>query len=150
MNKFGAKQIAWLIPVAYIFHLADEYFTGFSDWFSRLFSVDLSLNNFILINSIGFTATILIAILSSFNKINSFVIAVLGTLFFVNGIIHTAATIFTGSYEPGTITGIFLYLALGYLILKKNFPLVPEEQRFLSVLAGIVIQIIVSLVAFNI
>ena len=150
VNKFGAKQISWLIPVAYLFHLADEYFTGFPDWFSRLFKVDLSLNNFIIINSIGFTATILIAILYSFNKINSFVIAVLGTLFFVNGIVHILASVFTYSYSPGTISGLIFYLPLGFLIYKNIFPLLPEKQRSLSVIVGILVQIIVSVVAFSI
>ena len=150
MNKFGAKQIAWIIPAAYLFHLADEYFTGFPDWFSQLFKVDLSLNNFIFINSIGFTATIIIAILYSFNKIKSFVIAALGMLFFVNGIIHIVATVFTFSYSPGTITGLLFYLLLGYLVYKNIFPLLLEQQRGLSVVAGISVQLIVAMIAFSI
>ena len=150
MNKFGAKQIAWIIPVAYLFHLTDEYFTGYPDWFSQLFKVDLSLNNFIIINSIGFTATILIAILYSFNKINSFVVAVLGMLFFVNGLVHIAATVFTFSYSPGTITGLSFYLPLSYLVYKNIFPLLPENQRSLSVVVGISVQIIVAMIASSI
>jgi len=150
MNKFGAKQIVWIIPVAYLFHLADEYFAGFSDWFSQLFKVDLSLNNFIIINSIGFTTTVIIAILYSFNKINNFIIATLGTLFFVNGIIHIVATVFTFTYCPGTITGLFFYLPLGYLVYKSIFPLITEWQRNLSIVIGISVQIIVAMVAFSI
>jgi len=150
MNKFGAKQIAWIIPVAYLFHLADEYFTGFPDWFSQLFEVDLSLYNFIFINSLGFTATIIIAILYSFNKINNFVIAVLGTLFFINGIIHIVATILTINYSPGTITGLLFYLPIGYLVYKNIFPLLPKKQKSLSVVLGLSVQIIVAMVAFSI
>jgi len=150
MNKFGTKQIAWFIPVAYLFHLADEYFTGFPDWFSRLFKVDLSLNNFIIINSIGFIVTILISLLYSFNKINSFAIAVVGTLFFINGIVHFVATVFTFGYSPGTISGLIFYLPLGYLVYKNIFPLLPEKQRSLSVIVGILVQIIVAMVAFSI
>lgn len=147
--SLNPKQIAWLIPVAYLFHLADEYFTRFPDWFSQLFKVDLSLNNFIIINSIGFTATVLIAVLYSFNKINSFVIAGLGTLFFVNGVVHIVATVFTFSYSPGTITGLLFYLPLGYLVYKNIFPLLPGQQRGLSVVVGISVQIIVAIVAFS-
>jgi hypothetical protein len=45
---------------------------------------------------------------------------------------------------------MLIYLPLGYLIFKKIFPLVPEEQRTLSVVAGIIIQIIVALIALSI
>ncbi|HSQ86563.1 MAG TPA: HXXEE domain-containing protein, partial [Desulfobacterales bacterium] len=127
-----------------------EYFTGFPDWFSQLFEVDLSLYNFIFINSLGFTATIIIAILYSFNKINYFVIAVLGTLFFINGIIHIVATILTINYSPGTITGLLFYLPIGYLVYKNIFPLLPKKQKSLSVVLGLSVQIIVAMVAFSI
>ena len=144
------KLIAWLLPLAYFFHLADEYVTGFPGWFSGIFKVELSLNDFIAINVFGFTATIIIVILYSFNKVNSFVIATLGVLFFVNGIIHIVATIFTVSYSPGTISGLIFYLPLGYLVYKSIFPLLPEKQRSFSVVVGIFVQIIVAVVAFSI
>jgi len=150
MDKINPKQIVWLIPIAYLFHLADEYFTGFPTWFSGIFNADLSLNDFIIINSIGFTATITVASIYSLNKLNHFVIAVLGTLFFVNGIVHIAASVFTFSYSPGTISAILFYLPLGYLVYKNIFPLLPENQKSLSVIVGISVQIIVAMVAFSI
>ena len=146
------KHIAWLIPPAYLLHILDEYFSGigFSKWYSELFKVDLSVNDFVSINSVGFAITLLIVMLYSFNKANYFIIAALGSLFFVNGIIHPAATILTGTYSPGTITAIVLYLPLGYLLYKNIFPLMPQQQRSLSVVTGIVIQLVVAVIAFNI
>jgi hypothetical protein len=144
------KQIAWFIPAAYLFHLADEYFTGFHQWFSGIFDVNLSLNDFIIINSIGFAATVTAATLYSLNKLNHFVIAVLGILFFVNGIVHIAVSIFTASYSPGTISACLFYLPLGLLVYKKIFPLMPEQQRSISIAAGIIIQIVVAVIALNI
>ena len=152
MNKLSPKQIAWLIPLFYLLHLSDEYFAGagFPLWFSGVFNVDLSGIDFIIINSIGFVATVSIVILYNFNKLNSFVIAALGTLFFINGIIHLFASLFTMSYSPGTLTGILIYLPVGLLIFKKILPLVQEEKRMLSIAAGIIIQIVVAVVALNI
>lgn len=150
MIRKELKQIAWFIPAAYLFHLADEYFTGFHQWFSGIFDVNLSLNDFIIINSIGFAATVTVATLYTLNKINHFVIAVLGILFFVNGIVHIAASIFTASYSPGTISACLFYLPLGYLVYKKIFPLIPEQQRSNSIAAGIIIQIVVAVIALNI
>jgi hypothetical protein len=152
MSDLKPKHIAWLIPLAYLFHLLDEYFMGegFPNWFSDVFRVDLSDINFTIINSVGLIASIVIVILYTIDKVNNFVIAALGTLFFVNGIIHFLASLFTLSYSPGTISGILLYLPLGYLIFKRIFPLIPQEQRALSFAAGIIIQVVVALVAMNI
>jgi hypothetical protein len=144
------KHFVWFIPAAYLFHLADEYFTGFHEWFSGIFKVDLSLNDFIIINSIGFTATVAVATLYSLNKLNHFVIAVIGILFFVNGVVHIVASLLTTSYSPGTISACLFYLPLGYLVYKKIFPLMPEQQRSISVAAGIIIQIVVAVIALNI
>lgn len=150
MTEFTPKHIAWFIPVAYLFHLADEYFAGFPNWFSGIFKVNLSLDDFIFINSIGFTTTIMIAFLYTFDKVNSFIVVSLGTLFFINGVIHIVSSLFTLSYSPGTISGILIYLPLGYLIFKKFFSLLPEQQRGLSIMGGILVQIVVSLIALNI
>lgn len=151
MNKLKPKQIAWLIPPAYLLHLIDEYFSGagFNNWYSSVFQVDLSVIDFITINSVGFAATLLIIILYSFNKTNVFLIAMLGSLFFINGLVHPIVSIVTATYSPGTLTGVLIYLPLGFLIFKKVFPLLPEKQRSLSIVTGFVIQLVVSFIAFN-
>lgn len=152
MDKINPKHVAWLLPAAYLIHISEEYLSGagFPVWFSGVFKTDLSNIDFIIINSIGFAGTIISVILYNINKLNNFVIGVLGSLFFVNGIIHFLATLFTASYSPGTLSGVLLYLPLGYLIFKKIFPLIPREQRALSFMAGVIIQVIVALAAMNI
>ena len=152
MNKLTPKHIAWLLPVAYMVHLFDEYFSGegFPKWFSGIFKTNLSLNDFIIINSVGFVATLIIVILYSINKANNFTIGVLGTLFFINGLIHLFASVITMEYSPGTITGMIVYLPLGYVIFKKIFPLIPEHQRTMSFITAIFLQIVVAIIALNI
>jgi len=151
VKKLKPKQIAWLIPPAYLLHLIDEYFSGagFNNWYSSVFQVDFTINDFITINSVGFAVTVLIVILYSFNKTNIFLIAMLGSLFFINGLVHPFVSIVTATYSPGTLTGVLIYLPLGFLIFKNIFPLLPEQQRSLSVVTGFVIQLIVALIAFN-
>jgi len=150
MNKIKQKKIAWLIPLAYLLHLSDEYLTGFPNWFSGTFKVSLSLDDFIIINLTGFTAVIIIALLYTFDKVNNFILASLGTLLFINGLIHIVSSVFTLSYSPGTISGILFYLPLGYLVFKNIFPLLPEQQRSLSAVVGVLIQVVVAIVAFSI
>jgi len=152
MNKMKPKHIAWLLPVAYLVHIFDEYVsgTGFHNWFSEIFKINLSVTDFVVINSFGFTATVIIVILYSSGKINNFIIAALGSLFFINGLIHLAASVLTSTYSPGTISGLAIYLPLGFLIFKNIFPLVPEQQRGMAVAAGLIIQLAVTLIALNV
>jgi len=146
------KHIAWFLPAAYLIHLADEYFSGegFHNWFSGMFNVSLSLNDFIIINAFGFSAVILITVLYTLNKVSHFIIAVIGSLFFINGIIHIAASILTLSYSPGTISGLLVYLPLGLLMYKKIFPLIPHPQQIWVVGGGLLFQVIVAGVACSI
>ena len=152
MKRLKPKHIAWLLPVAYLLHLFEEYFggEGFYSWFSRLLNVNLSSIDFIVINGFGFGITVIIVILYSLDKVGNFLIAALGSLFFVNGIIHLLASLFTATYSPGTVTGIIFYLPLGILVFKKIFPLMSKPQRGLSFISGVALQIIVAIVALNI
>ena len=152
LKKIKPKHIAWLIPLAYLVHLFDEYFSGdgFPNWFSGIFDVSLSITDFVVINSIGLTATVITAILYKQGKVNNFIIATLGILFFINGIIHLIASGLTATYSPGTITGTIIYLPLGFVIFKNVFPLIPEQQRILSVIIGILAQVLIAVVALNI
>jgi hypothetical protein len=151
-ERIKVKQIAWFLPVAYLLHLLDEYFTGagFAGWFSGLFKTGLSESNFIIINAVGFTAVLVIAILYTLGKANNFVLAVVGSLFFINGIIHPLVSILTATFSPGTITGVIIYLPLGVLVFKKIFPLLQEQQRMFSVILAIALHILVSVVALNV
>lgn len=152
LSKVKPGTIAWLLPPAYMIHISDEYFSGsgFPVWFSGVFKVDLSIVDFFIINSIGFAATITSVILYNINKLNVFVVGVLGSLFFVNGIIHFLATFFTLTYSPGTLSGILFYLPLGYLIFKIIFPLIPQEQRALCFASGVILQIVAATAAISI
>ena len=153
MRKFlTPKYIIWLIPPAYILHLLDEYLlgVGLPDWLSDVFNANLSKSDFIIINSIGLAATFVIVILNGLNKVNDFFIVALGSLFFLNGLIHLLASILTVTYSPGTISGIILYIPLGVLIFRKILPLLPEQQRSMSIATGIITHIIISIIAFSI
>lgn len=146
------KHIAWLLPSAYIIHIVDEYFfgVGFSNWFSEMFGAELSVSDFIIINSIGLVVMISIAIFYSKKIVGNFFLAVPGTVLFINGLIHIIASIITWGYSPGTISAIVIYMPLGFLIFIKVYPLIETVQRVMSITAGIILQLVVSIIALNI
>jgi len=129
-------------------HQAEEYFGQFPVWYSNLLNVDLSNRDFLVINSIGL---IIIAFLSlSYLLIKSKMLLVaLGTLVFVNGLVHLVLSLFTLSYSPGVVSGVVLFLPLGAIIYKQILPQLPENERIMAIAIGIISLFAVSMIAMN-
>ena len=150
MKNVKSVHIAWMIPATFFFHLLEEFFGGFSIWFSELFNADLSKGNFIAINAVALTIILILAILYSYGKIKRIVLVVLGAMFFLNGVLHLLLSIFTMKYSPGTITGLILFVPLGVLIYKNVFPSLTRADRRNGILMGSLILMGVFFIALNI
>lgn len=149
MKAPSPNQIAWLLPLSIFAHQLEEYFFGFPAWFSILLNADLSVSDFIYINTIGLFVFTLLSLSYLFNK-NNIIPVALGTLVFVNGWAHLLLSIFTFSYSPGTITSTFLFIPLGLIIFRKISPLLREGERIAAIAIGIIVLISVSVIAMNI
>lgn len=148
MKLPGPNLISFLLPAALLAHQLEEYYGGFPLWYSNQLNVDLSNNDFIYINTIGFILITTLSISYFLHKSN-FILVALGTLMFVNGIIHSAFTLFTFRYSPGTITGFILLIPLGIVIYKQILPEMKESERALAILVGIIGLFTVSMIAMN-
>ncbi len=143
------SQIAWFIPVSLFLHQVEEYVGEFPMWYSDLLNAQLSNEDFLIINGVGlFIFTV--ASLSYYFNNNKMILAALGTLAFVNGVVHLLLSLFTFNYSPGTVTGVFILIPLGIIIFKEIFPRLTPGKKFVSVLIGIFILILASTVAMNI
>jgi hypothetical protein len=133
--------------VAFAIHQLEEYFGGFLEWYPMIMNAKLSSEDFILINTIALLITVFFAMMYSLGIRNNFIFVVIGSLFFVNGIVHLMATIFSWSYSPGVISGLVIFLPLGRLIYHRIYPQLPENQRIPSILIGILLLFTVSMIA---
>ena len=149
MKALSPNQMAWLLPLILLIHQSEEYFYQFPLWFSNLFDANLSSQDFILINGIGLFVITVLTLFYIIHK-NNFILVALGTLVFVNGIIHLLLSLYTFSYSPGTISGVVLFIPLGWIILKRISPQLPVNERIISIASGIIILLIVSMIAMNI
>jgi len=146
------RYVIWLLPVTYSLHIVEEYFAdgGFPRWFSNIFNASISNNDFIVINA---TALLLVIIFSSFYqfyKQNNVIFLALVTLFFANGIIHLLSSIFSMTYSPGTVTGVVMYIPMGFFFFKRIIPLLSYSQKVTGITLGILTHLVVALIAFNI
>jgi hypothetical protein len=149
MKAPSSKQIAWLLPVTLLAHQLEEYFYQFPLWYSNLLNTKLSNQEWILINVVGLFIISIVSLSYLFNT-NKLILVALGTLVFVNGIVHLLLSIFTFSYSPGTISGVILFIPLGIIIFKKISPQLHSGERIIAIVTGIVVLFIVSMIAINI
>lgn len=149
-NKFpSANQIAWFLPATILIHQLEEYFGQFPLWYSTLLNAQLSNQDFIVINAVGLFLFTVFSLSYLFNK-NNIILVALGTLVFVNGIIHLLLSVFTFTYSPGTISGIVLFIPLGMVIFRKISPQLREVERVTAIAIGIFVLFTVSMIAINI
>lgn len=150
--KIRPFNIAWFIPLAYLVHLIEEFYAGpgFPKWFSALMDVKLTSYEFLVFNIMGFSAVLFIAVFYSMGLIKHFVLFALGTLFFVNGLLHISVSAYTGMYSPGAVTSVLLFLPLGYVIFRNSSWKLSFVDKLASVFLGIGIQVGISLIAISI
>ena len=74
----------------------------------------------------------------------------LWTVLFINGLLHPLSSLVSASYSPGTISGVFLYVPLGFLALKRIILELSVGQRNTGITAGILIHLVVVVLALTI
>ena len=148
--KFGV--IAWSLPLLYLVHALEEFYVGerFPVWFSRVLHADLSDADFILINTIGVSAFFFVVLIYSIYRKNTIMVIGLGSVLFINGFVHLFSSIISGSYSPGTISGLFLYIPMGFLLFFRTMPPLTPQQRITGLAMGGLIHVVVAAVALNI
>lgn len=141
--------MAWALPITMLAHQLEEYFGDFPIWYSNILNAQLSDQDFIMINSIGLLLIASLSLSYLLTKNNVMLVA-LGTLIFVNGIVHILLSILTLSYSPGAITGFIFFLPLGMSIYRKLLPELNQNERIIAIAIGVLALFSVSMIARNV
>lgn len=149
MIKIHPDKLAILLPLSIFIHQVEEYLGGFASWFSRILGVQFSNQDFLLINGIGLILFVLLSLTYFLNK-NKLILIVLGTMVFVNGLIHFFFTVITRIYSPGTISGVFLFIPLGVVIFHQIIPETPKGKNIVAIAIGLSILFIAAIFASSI
>ena len=140
---------AVLLFVAYLSHLAEEWFGGFPAWTRAVLGNGVSAERFALVNGIGLLlfATLTLVALRSPSMVwfyTSF-----AALTGINGVLHALATLAFGRYSPGTITGLLLYLPLSVIVLGATSSRLSGPVFAISVLGGMLFHGFVTFMALQ-
>jgi hypothetical protein len=141
-------RAAILLPLAYVVHLAEEWFGGFLEWTPSILGYEIDVERFVIINAIALVM-FTVGTLAAFRVPEAgWFAASLATLLGLNGILHVLGTVAFGVYSPGAITGLLLYVPVSVVVLRASGRTLPGSIFARAVLFGIVLHALVPVLAF--
>ena len=140
---------AWLFPLSYVIHIAEEYWGGFPAWIARFWGVESSLNNFLSWNGGAlFVMTMGVAFVLK-SKSYRWLLVSFGTTMLINGFAHAVGSVATLSYSPGLVSGLLLFVPLGLVTLRRARASVNRRSFRAGVILGFILHGAVVLLAFG-
>ncbi|HXW08142.1 MAG TPA: HXXEE domain-containing protein [Vicinamibacterales bacterium] len=139
--------LVWLLVWSYAAHLAEEYLGGFPAWFVTIAGRPLPIGVFVAINAVAFVGMVLAARAAIRSEMLGWLAITIATVLLVNGLAHLVASLATGSYSPGLITGVVLYLPIAQLVLLRAWHQVPGAFFWQGVGAGVAVHGLVVVAA---
>jgi hypothetical protein len=129
----------WLFPATYVIHLAEEYFAGdgFPAWAERTIGVNLDVATFFAWNAFALALVCVGAILVDRHRRLRWIEIGLAIAILGNAAAHAIASIATGSYSPGLITGVLIWAPLGALRFRVAFLESSRRGRWVGMAMGL-------------
>ncbi|HYG78766.1 MAG TPA: HXXEE domain-containing protein [Pyrinomonadaceae bacterium] len=140
---------AWLLPVSYLAHIAEEYWGGFPAWIARFWGVESSGANFLAWNGGALVMMCVGVALVLLTKSYRWLLVSFGTVVLINGVVHALASVATWSYSPGLVTGLLLYVPLGLYTLRRARGRVNARNMRAGLIVGVAMHAVVVLLAFG-
>ncbi len=133
-------NMVFLLPLAYLLHLAEEWFGGFSQWTLEVLGQGIDTERFIIVNSLFFVVCVVGSLIAVRIPRLSWLAVIFASLFGLNGVLHFLATLGFAQYAPGVITGLVIYLPLGAYVLIEMKKRLSAPVFNMSIVAGILLH----------
>jgi hypothetical protein len=140
---------AWLFPISYLVHIAEEYWGGFPAWIARFWGVESSLSNFLSWNGGAWVMMTVGVAVALKTKSYRWLLVSFGTVVLINGLVHAGASVVTHSYSPGVISGLLLFVPLGVITLLRARETVNRRTLRAGIIVGVLMHGAVVLLAFG-
>lgn len=139
-NSLSFRKAIWLFPVAFALHVAEEI-CCFTAWAQKYASPDFTFDSYLKIHAAGIISAFLAAFfLSKYPK--RFLVFLFFTFLFApavfwNVFFHAGATVYFGTYCPGVVTALVIYIPVFVVVTKTAL----KEGLLVRKSAGLVIAI---------
>ncbi len=144
------RGLLWLFVPAYVVHVAEEWFGGFPQWIGTIVGQPLPATAFFVVNGIALVLAIVGIRAAIGSDRYGWIAVAIATIVLVNTLAHAAGAALTGTYSPGLISAVVLYIPLGSLAMIRAVDQAPRQQLTLGFAAGLVLHAIVFIVAFTV
>lgn len=138
-----------LLPVAVAAHIAEEWYGGFTVWASGNLGIGIGDGRFLVVNAIGLILAAIGAASAYRDRRAAWIGVAMAALVGLNTVVHMTLSIITGTYSPGTVTGVLLYIPLSAVILVWAVRHLSRRVVGGAVLCGVVIHAVATLSALS-
>jgi hypothetical protein len=135
--------LIWLLVCAYAAHVIEEYLAGFPQWIAVIAGRSMPTTVFVGINATAFVGMVLAARAAIRSEALGWLAVALATVLFINALAHLGASLVTGSYSPGLVTGVVLYVPIAQLVLLRAWHQTPQAIFWTGVGAGAAVHAVV-------
>jgi len=127
----------WLFPITYVIHVTEEYWAGegFLHWLTRVARVAIPATEFAVLMAIGLVA-MMAGVWLVPKRFQPQLALVLASFAAINTLVHVAGTLLTGSYSPGLISALTLWVPLAAVAIGRSCPDVSGRQAFAAAMLG--------------
>ena len=138
--SYRDPALLWLLALAYVLHIAEEWLAGFPRWVAAVVSQPLPDAAFFIINS-GVLVVMIAGIRAATRRESRGWIAVaIATIALVNTVVHVAGSILTGGYAPGMLSAVVFYAPLGTLTIIRAIEQAPRSQLVRGIVTGVLLH----------
>lgn len=140
--------LLWLFVPAYVIHVAEELVGGFPQWIATILGRPLPVSAFLIVNAVALVLLIGGIRAAIRTERYGWIAVALATIVLVNTLAHAAGLALTGSYSPGLISAVVLYVPLGSLAMIRALDQAPRPQLTRGIVTGLLLHALVFVVAF--
>jgi len=145
----AAPRAVILLPIVLLLHIAEEWFGGFPAWSAAILGSEISPERFLSINALGLVIFVIGTLAALLSPQMAWFGVSLAALVGVNGVLHGLASLVAGSYSPGTVTGVLLYIPLSAILLRLFSDLLSRPVFAGSVLFGVLLHAVATFSALQ-
>ncbi len=136
----AAPRAVALLPAAVLLHQLEEWFWGFPAWVSAALGRELTAERFLLVNAVGLALFVAGSLAARGSPRMAWIGVSLAALAGLNGLLHPVASLVAGSYSPGTVTGLLLYVPVSVLVLRSSAARLSKAVFAGAVAVGILVH----------
>jgi hypothetical protein len=141
--------LLWLFVPAYLVHVGEEWAGGFPAWIGTVVGRALPVAAFLGINVVALVLVVVGIRAAIREDRHGWIAVALATIMLVNTVAHAVGAALTGSYSPGLMSAVVLYVPLGSLALIRAFDQAPRAQLTRGIALGFLIHAVVSFIPFT-